>query len=78
MQTYLVDPMGPGSILFMDGPPNPVYATLRPLPLIGRLAPSPQAPRMDVLANYQVQLQIVPCAGGHTCDAAVLLDGNLS
>jgi len=77
MQMYLVDPVGPGSILFMDGPPNPVYATLRSLPLLGRLPPSPQAPHMDVLADYQVQLQIVPCAGGrHTCDAAVLLDAN--
>jgi len=76
MQTYLVDPVGRGGILFlfMDGPPNPVYATLRPWPLIGHLVPPPQVPHTDRLADYQVQLQIVPCLDGRPCDAAVLLD----
>ena len=78
MQMYLVDPVRPRDILFMDGSPNPVYATLRSLPLVGQLAPSPQAPRMGLLADYQVQLQLIPCAGGRACAAAVLLDGDPS
>ena len=75
-QMYLVDPVAPRDIFFEAGPPNPLYALLRSLPLIGRLTPPPQSPRIGVSADYEVHLQVLPCLRGYSCDAAILLDAD--
>jgi len=55
---------------------DPVRRLLRDMPLVGRLAPSPQEPRWGVIATYTVRLVAIPdgMCGSGTCVGAELLD----
>ena len=66
----------PDSILplFLQwGSPDPLLASWRRLPLVGRLVPPPQRPQWGTLAVYRIQLQGRP-SGFPGGDDAVLLD----
>lgn len=60
------------------GPADPVLATLRWLPLLGRLAPAPQRPRWGTPAFYRVRLQTLPGSSCASCYEALLLDADPS
>lgn len=75
-QMYLVDPAAPSSLLFVLGPPDALNSALRQVPLLGPLWPPPQVPRLDVLTEYRVRLDVVPCWGARGCAACVLLDAS--
>jgi hypothetical protein len=79
-QPVLTDPAGPGAVNPLPvrwGGPDPLLASLRAMPLVGRFVPGPQTARWGVLATYRVRLTV---AAAHTlclstvCYEAVLLD----
>jgi hypothetical protein len=55
------------------GSPDPLLASWRRMPLVGRLAPRPQRPQWGTLAVYRIQLHGQP-GGFPGGDDAVLLD----
>jgi hypothetical protein len=55
------------------GSPDPLLASWRRLPLMGRLVPSPQRPHWGTLAIYRIQLPSRPSGLPEGADA-VLLD----
>lgn len=60
MPLGLMDPPAsrPGSYLLLSmGPPNPLLALLRRLPLVGRFMPGPQLLRWTTPAIYRIQIQ---------------------
>ena len=74
---YLSDPGAPqwaAHVLLIRGPPDPLLAALRHLPLLGYLAPRPQAPRLEQAAVYRIQLSTLPRSAWSSCEVAVLLD----
>lgn len=58
------------------GSPDPLLSLLRQLPLVGRYAPRPQAPRWDAPTVYRVRIERVTGAGCAlpACYALLLLD----
>ena len=72
----LVDPGRSDSILplFLQwGSPDPLLASWRRLPVVGRLVPPPQRPQWGTLAVYRIQLPSRPSGLPEGADA-VLLD----
>lgn len=69
----LVDPGGGGSLPLVLGPQDGLLAALRRLPVVGALAPPPQAPVWGRPVMYWVQVEAVRGPEGATYEA-VLLD----
>ncbi len=70
----LTDPGGQGSWLLVWGPPDPLLAWLRSVPLLGRVVPAAQTVSWGRVAIYRIQLRKM---AGRVCperDAAVLVD----
>jgi hypothetical protein len=69
-------PPGTASLSLAWGAPDLLQASLRHLPLIGRLAPQPQVLHWGGLATYRVRLRIAPADSCSflPCYEAVLLD----
>jgi hypothetical protein len=57
------------------GNADPLLASLRRLPLVGRLAPSPQRPHWGPPAVYRIQLCCPPVTSSGSADV-VLLDAD--
>jgi hypothetical protein len=80
LRITLRDPGAPPGTLSLPlawGNPDPLRASLRHLPLIGRLAPQPQVVRWGTLTTYRVRLRAAPAGGSCSflpCFEAVLLD----
>jgi hypothetical protein len=70
---------GASSALPLDWDPfsSPLLRSVRRLPLLEYLAPSPQVVRWGVLTLYRVRLRRIPCIvpGTPRCFEAVVLDG---
>lgn len=76
-QLALVDVGGaPGTppLALAWGPPDPLLAALRRLPLVGNLAPRAQWPRWGAIGLYRIQLRRRPVWPGRA--DAVLLDAD--
>ena len=72
----LVDPGRADSTVSLSlqwGSPDPLLASWRRLPVVGRLVPPPQRPQWGTLAVYRIQLHGQP-GGFPGGDDAVLLD----
>jgi hypothetical protein len=64
-----------GSLLLGLGQPDPIYARLRAIPLVGRLLPAPATFRWGVPATYTVRIVALPDAlPGTLRDYEALLD----
>jgi hypothetical protein len=57
---YLLGPDGASVLQVAGWERDPLLATLRRLPLVGRLVPGPRAARWGALATYRVRLQAAP------------------
>jgi hypothetical protein len=72
----IVDPDGVTLLPLTAGPSNPLLAFVRRVPVLGGLAPAPQAVHWGVLATYRVRLGAMPhsLCGTTPCYEARLLD----
>jgi hypothetical protein len=75
----LVDPAGTDladPLPLTVGPSNPLLAFVRRVPVLGGLAPAPQAVHWEVVATYRVRLGAMPhrLCGTTPCYEARLLD----
>jgi hypothetical protein len=72
----IVDPDGVTLLPLTVGPPNPLLASVRRLPLLGGLAPAPRAVHWGAVATYRVRLGALPrsLCGTTPCYEARLLD----
>jgi hypothetical protein len=70
----LTDPRGQGSWPLAWGPPDPLLARLRAVPLLRHVVPPPQTVSWGRLAIYRIQLRRAPGRVCPECYEAVLVD----
>ncbi len=71
----LTDPAsGALALPLRRGAPDPLWVTLRRLPLLGGVLPRPQPVRWNQVATYHIHLRVLPGGACLPCYTAMLLD----